>query len=75
MKEIGKAIRAELPSCPIKLFTLANTDHQALLNDHILLAGHTYAWQEEEWIAVEEPQAYYNELGNLKSRILNDSFE
>ncbi len=75
MKEIIKAIRAVLPSCRINLFTLANTDHQALLNQHISLAGYSYTWQEEEWKTVAESEEFYNEFVRLKSQILKDSFE
>ena len=75
MKEIIKAIRAVLPSCSINLFTLANTDHQALLNQHISLAGYSYTWQEEEWKTVAESEEFYNQFVRLKSQILKDSFE
>ena len=75
MKAIIQAIRMALPSCPINLFTLASTDHQALLNSDLTLTGTSYTWQEEEWQTVAETEAFYNQLDLLKSQILNDSFE
>lgn len=74
MKEIIKAIRRLNTSCLINLFTLADTDHQAVLNQNIALSGDSYSWAEEEWAALAEPDEFYIQLEKLKSQILKDSF-
>ncbi|MEQ8562032.1 MAG: phosphoribosyltransferase family protein, partial [Cytophagales bacterium] len=56
MKAIVLAIRQVLPEWKISLFTLANTDHQAILNRDIALEGNTYSWNDEDWaMNVNEP--------------------
>ena len=74
MKEIIKAIREVTPSSSITLFTLASTDHQAVINETISLSGTSYVWEEEEWKLIAEPEVFYGNLTKLKSQILNDSF-
>ena len=76
MKAIIKAIRLVLPECKISLFTLANTDHQAMLNKEIALSGNTYLWNDDEWAStITEPEELYAEVIALKKKILNDSFD
>lgn len=75
MKAIIRAIRMVLPNCKISLFTLATTDHQAILNRNVVLASNTYSWDDKEWATtLTEPEEFYNEFATLKKMILNDSF-
>lgn len=74
MKEIIGAIRKVLLTCKITLFTLADTDHQALLNKNLSLSGYSFKWSQREWEFVADADISYNELQILKQRILDNAF-
>jgi hypothetical protein len=75
MKEIIRAIRKVSPHCKITLFTLADTDQQALLNKELSLSGYSLKWSERGWVEfVADADISYNELQILKQRILNNAF-
>lgn len=74
MKEIIRAIRKVLPTCKITLFTLADTDHQALLNKDLSLSDYSLKWSQREWEFVADADISYNELEILKQKILNNAF-
>lgn len=73
MKEVIRAVRSVLADCKIFLFTLANTDYQALLNKRFAQSGQSYSWNNYEWqTAISDPGEAYNQKAELKSRILSD---
>ena len=74
VKEIIRAIKNSGLRCPVKVFTLADTNHQAILNYNIELTGTSFTWKQEEWQRVAETDEYYNEYNILKTKILKDSF-
>lgn len=59
--------------CPIRLFTLATTDHSARGNDALQLDTRPYAWMGGAgWLRVQEDAQEYVSLQNLVRLIQND---
>lgn len=74
LKEIVRVIRSQNPDVNITLFTLANTDHDAILNQKVTLTGYDYTWQNDQWTTIAEERETYLAIEHLKSCIINDDF-
>lgn len=74
LREIVRAIRSKDIGLNVTLFTLANTDHDAVLNKKVTLAGYEYTWQDDQWSTVYDQEESYLSLSQLKTCIMNDNF-
>lgn len=75
MRSIITSIRAVLSSVTVKIFTLASTDHDAIVNKTVQLHGYKYGWENDRgWIAAEDPAEFTVDADALKYKILNDHF-
>jgi len=72
LKAIGDAITATTCNTDISFYSLAYSDYQANLNQHVELSGDTYSWQHTQGWIVAEGHAGYNELISLKNQIQNN---
>jgi hypoxanthine phosphoribosyltransferase len=75
MRAIVAAIRQLLSSTSIRIFTLASTDREALINKSVQLSGYNYGWQNARgWIVAEDSEEVDTEFNASKPRILSDGF-
>jgi predicted amidophosphoribosyltransferase len=75
IRAVIRAIREVSTNCSIRIFTLAFTDNQALMNRSVHLESYPYSWEiNQGWSMAEEDADYYSAFNALRSRILNDTF-
>ncbi len=77
MRVVIGAVRHRFPRCPIRIFTLARSDHDPALNHSSPLRGQTYRLDEgSTWIVAEEDEEWPDEysIETLKNWISANSF-
>jgi len=76
VREIIKSIRVILPNCRIRVFTLASSDRDAVVNSSVRLVSLSYQWfPDTGWGVVAEGLEFYENLHTLKRQILADHFD
>jgi len=74
LNAVAETITSNTGNTNISFFTLALVDHTAQLNQSIALKGAGYDWVTPQGWIVSEDEPRYNELNELKRKILADSF-
>lgn len=72
LQAIANAV-SKVIELPTSFFTLAYTTYDDSVNQGISLQGHAYEWQESQWIAKENEEAYRS-LHALKMKIQTDQW-
>lgn len=70
---IATAIREQLPSATITVFTLAKADYDLQMNEQVIFEAEHFQWHGNAW-EVREDEVQYESLAELKRKIMSDNF-